>query len=43
MSGHKHESAWANIGSCKVWEINDQNLLGVNIITIANQNSAIIS
>ena len=31
ISGHKYESVWANIGSCKIWESNDQKLLGVNI------------
>ena len=29
--GHKYENVWANIGSCKIWESNDQKLLGVNI------------
>ena len=32
--GHKYESVWANIGSCKLWESNDQkqsNDLGKNI------------
>ena len=29
--GHKYESVWANIGSCKISESNDQKLLGVNI------------
>ena len=29
--GHKYENVWANIGSCKMWENNDQKLLGVNI------------
>ena len=24
ISGHKYESAGANIGSCKIWESNDQ-------------------
>ena len=24
ISGHKHESVWANTGSCKIWESNDQ-------------------
>ena len=24
ISGHKYESVWANIGSCKIWESNDQ-------------------
>ena len=27
---HKCESAWASIGSYKIWENNDQKLLGVN-------------
>ena len=31
ISGHKYESAWANIGSCKVCESNEQKLRGVNI------------
>ena len=31
ISGHIYERVWANIGSCKIWESNDQNLLGVNI------------
>ena len=31
ISGHKYESVWANIGSCKVWESNDQKLLEINI------------
>ena len=31
ISGHKYENVWANIGSCKIWESNDQKLLGVNI------------
>ena len=31
ISGHKCESVWANTGSCKIWESNDQKLLGVNI------------
>ena len=31
ISGHNYESMWANIGSCKIWESNDQKLLGVNI------------
>ena len=31
ISGHKYESVWANIGSCKIWESNYQKLLGVNI------------
>ena len=30
-SGHKYESVWANIGSCKIWESNDQKLLETNI------------
>ena len=29
--GHKYESVWANIGSWKIWESNDQKNLGVNI------------
>ena len=31
ISGHKYDSVWANIGSCKIWESNDQRLLEVNI------------
>ena len=31
IPGHKYESVWANIGSYKIWESNDQKLLGVNI------------
>ena len=31
ISGHKYESVWENIGSCKIWESNDLKLLGVNI------------
>ena len=31
ISGHKYESVWANIVSCKIWESNDQKLLVVNI------------
>ena len=31
ISGHKSESVWKNIGSCKIWESNDQKLFGVNI------------
>ena len=31
MLGHKYESVLANIGSCKIWESNDETLLGVNI------------
>ena len=31
LSEHKYESVWANIGSCKIWESNDQKLLGVNM------------
>ena len=31
ISGHKYESVWENIGSCKIWESNDQKLLGVSI------------
>ena len=31
ISGQKYESVWANIGSCKIWESNDQKLLEVNI------------
>ena len=31
ISRHKYESMWANIGSCKVWENNDQKLLPINI------------
>ena len=31
LSVHKYESVWANNGSCKIWESNDQKLLGVNI------------
>ena len=31
ISGHKYESVWANIGSCKIWESNDQKLLGIKI------------
>ena len=30
ISGHKYESVWANIGSWKIWESNDQKLLGVS-------------
>ena len=30
-SRHIYESVWANIGSCKIWESNYQNRLGVNI------------
>ena len=26
ISGHKYESVWANIGSCKIWESNNQKL-----------------
>ena len=29
--GHKYESVWANIGSWKIWESNDQKNLGVII------------
>ena len=29
--GHKYESVWVNIGSCKIWESNNQKLCGVNI------------
>ena len=31
ISGHKYESVWANIGSCKICESNEQKLRGVNI------------
>ena len=31
ISGHKYESVWANIVSCKIWESHNQKLLGVNI------------
>ena len=31
ISGHKYKSVWANIGSCKFWESNDQKLLEVHI------------
>ena len=31
MLGHKYESVLANTGSCKIWESNDETLLGVNI------------
>ena len=31
ISGHKYESMWANIGYCKIWKSNGQNLLGVVI------------
>ena len=31
ISRYKYESVWANIGPCKIWESNDQKLLGVNI------------
>ena len=31
ISGHKYDSMWANIGSSKIWESNDQKLLGFNI------------
>ena len=31
ISGHKYENVWANINSCKIWESNDQKLLGVDI------------
>ena len=31
ISGHKCESVWANIGSCKICESNEQKLRGVNI------------
>ena len=31
ISGHIYESMWENIGSCKIWESNDQKLLVVNI------------
>ena len=31
VSGHKHETAWANISETKIWESNEQNLLGVVI------------
>ena len=31
VSRHRYESVWANIGSSKIWESNDQKLLGVNI------------
>ena len=29
--GHKYESVWENIGSCKIWESNDQKKLRVSI------------
>ena len=29
--GHKYESVWANIGSWKIWESNDQKNFGVII------------
>ena len=31
ISGHKYESVWANVGSCKILESNDQKLFGLNI------------
>ena len=31
ISGHKYESVWANTGSCKIWESNDQKLFGGSI------------
>ena len=31
ISGHTYESVWENIGSCKIWESNNQKLLVVNI------------
>ena len=31
ISGHKYESVWTNVGSFKIWDSNDQKLLGVNI------------
>ena len=31
VSGHKHETAWANISETKIWESNEQKLLGVVI------------
>ena len=30
-SGHKYERVWSNIGSCKIWESNDQKLPVLNI------------
>ena len=29
--GHKCESVWVSVGSCKNWESNDQKLLEINI------------
>ena len=31
ISGFKHDVIWANIGNNKVWEINEEKLLGLNI------------
>ena len=31
ISGHKYENVWANIGSFKIWESNDEKLLGAKI------------
>ena len=31
ISGHKYESVWANIGSWKIWESNDQKFLEYKI------------
>ena len=31
VSGHKHETVWANISETKIWESNEQKLLGVVI------------
>ena len=32
--GHKHEIVWTNIGSCKIWESNDQIFLESTMIVI---------
>ena len=31
ISGHKYENVWVSIGSCKIWESNDEKLLGAKI------------
>ena len=31
VAGHNHELQWAKIGDEKIWETNEQRLLGINI------------